>query len=190
MWRASTFRWMLPLCAAGVMLVQAKGAAAQQPQAREGFWAAFGLGYGANSMSCGSGCSVSSDAKGGSVTASVKMGGTTSPRLRLGGELNVWIKDLSGGVTESVGNVSAAAYFYPSPRGGFFVKGGLGLASLELSQDNASASKTGFGLLAGLGYDIRVSRKVSLSPVTNFYFGHESEFQHAIFDFGLSVQYN
>jgi len=188
--RASTFRRLLPLCAAGLMLLQAQAAFAQQPRAREGFWAAFGLGYGANSMSCGSGCSVNSDAKGGSVTASVKMGGTPSSRLRLGGEVNVWVKDLSGGVTESVGNVSAAAYFYPSPRGGFFVKGGVGLASVDLSQGNASASQTGIGLLAGLGYDIRVSRKVSLTPLTNFYFGHEGDFQHAIIDFGLSVQYN
>jgi len=187
---ASTFRRVLPLCAAGLMLWGAEGAAAQQRPAREGFWAAFGLGYGANSMSCGSGCSVNPDAKGGSATASVKMGGTPSPRLRLGRRTEPLVKDLSSGVTESVGNVSAAAYYYPSPRSGFFLKGGVGLASIELSQDNASASKTGVGFLAGLGYDIRVSRKVSLTPLTNFYFGHESEFTHAIVDFGLSVQYN
>jgi len=54
---ASTFRRVLPLCAAGLMLWGAEGAAAQQRPAREGFWAAFGLGYGANSMSCGSGLS-------------------------------------------------------------------------------------------------------------------------------------
>src|SRR5438270_13819629 len=87
---ASTFRRVLPLCAAGLMLWGAEGAAAQQRPAREGFWAAFGLGFGANSMSCGSGCSVNPDAKGGSATASVKMGGTPRPRLRLGGELNLW----------------------------------------------------------------------------------------------------
>jgi hypothetical protein len=187
---ASTFRRVLPLCAAGLMLLHAAGAAAQQSPAREGFWAAFGLGYGANSMSCGSGCSVNPDAKGGSVTASVKMGGTLSPKLRLGGEVNVWVKDLSSGVSESVGNVSAAAYFYPSPRSGFFMKGGVGVASVQLSQDNSTASQSGIGLLAGLGYDIRVSRKVSLTPLTNFYFGHEGDLQHAIIDFGLSVQYN
>jgi len=174
---------------AALILWQAAPATAQQPT-RQGFWAAFGLGYGANSMTCGSGCTVLSDAKGGSVTASIKMGGTPSQKLRLGGEVNLWVKDLSSGVTESVGNVSAAAYFYPSPRSGFFVKGGVGVASLQLSQCNSTGSTNGIGFLAGLGYDIRVGRKVALSPVSNFYFGHEGDFQHAIVDFGLSIQYN
>ena len=180
----------LPLCAACWMLWWSQTAAAQQLRTREGFWAAFGLGYGANSMSCGASCSVNPDVKGGSATASLKLGGTPSSRLRLGGEINVWIKDLSGGVTESVGNVSGAAYFYPSLRSGFFMKGGVGVASVEFSQGNSNASQGGVGFLAGLGYDLPVSRKVSLTPVTNFYFGHEGNLQHAIIDFGLSVQYN
>ena len=181
---------VLPAFVAGLLVCQADTVSAQQPRTREGFWAAFGLGYGANSMSCGAGCSVNPDAKGGSVTASLKLGGTPSARLRLGSEVNVWIKDLSGGVTESVGNVSAVAYFYPARRSGFFVKGGVGVASVELSQGGSSASQTGVGFLVGLGHDMPVSRKISLTPVTNFYFGHEGDLQHAIIDFGLSVQYN
>ena len=174
-------------------------ATAQAPTARRGFWGAFGLGYGANGLSCSGGCSFNSDAKGGGLTVALKLGGTPSPRVRLGGEVNLWTKDVSG-ITESVGNISAAVYFYPSARSGFFVKGGVGVASFQLSQGSSTTSADGIGFLTGLGYDIRVSSKVSLSPIANFYFGHDGDLtdasgtipgiRHAIVDFGLSVQYN
>ncbi len=169
---------------AGLVLCAAQLGAAQQPSARHGFWAALGLGYGANSMS-----NVPSDYKGGAATASLKLGGTPKPNLRLGGEVNVWTKDVNG-VTESVGNISGAVYFYTAARSGFFVKGGVGLASFQLSQGSSTGSTSGFGFLTGLGYDLRLGGKVSLSPITNFYWGHEGDFRHAIIDFGLSVQYN
>jgi len=174
---------------------------AQEPRTRHGFWGAFGLGYGANSLSCSGGCTFNSDAKGGGVTASIKLGGTPKPSVRLGGEVNVWVKDVGSGVTETVGNISAAVYLYPAPRRGFFVKGGVGLASFQLSQGNSSVSADGLGFLAGLGYDIRLSNKVSLSPIANIYFGRDGDLKdgstvvipgikHAIVDFGLSLQYN
>jgi len=175
-------------------------AQAQAPPARHGFWGAFGLGYGNNGLTCISGCSFNSTAKGGGLTVALKLGGTPSPRVRLGGEVNLWTKDQNG-VTESVGNVSAAVYFYPSPRSGFFLKGGVGVGSFQLSQGGSSASADGIGFLTGLGYDIRLSNKVSLSPIANFYYGHDGDLKdgstvvipgikHAIVDFGLSVQYN
>ena len=190
------------LAAVGTLTLSAvQLASAQDPRTRHGFWGAFGLGYGANSLSCGSGCSFNSDTKGGGVTASIKMGGTPKSSVRLGGEVNVWVKDVGSGVTETVGNVSAAVYLYPSPRNGFFVKGGVGLASFQLSQGNSSVSADGLGLLAGLGYDIRLGNKVSLSPIANVYFGRDGDLKdgstvvipaikHAIFDLGLSLQYN
>jgi hypothetical protein len=173
-----------------VVLLLVEAATAQEPRRREGFWAALGVGYGSNSLTCGAGCSVYSNFKGGSPTLALKMGGTPNPRLRLGGEVNVWVKDVGGGVTESVGNVSAAAYFYPSARGGFFVKGGVGMSSLGFDQGSASSTTDGVGFVTGLGYDMRLGGKWSLAPVSNFYFGHEGDFQHAIVDFGLSIQYN
>src|SRR3989449_7378890 len=133
------------------------------------------LGYGSNSLSCSGGCTFNSGSRGGGPTASIKLGGTPKPSVRLGGEVNVWVKDVGSGVTETVGNVSAAVYLYPSPRSGFFVKGGVGLASFQLSQGSSSVSADGIGLLAGLGYDIRLSNKVSLSPIANVYFGRDGD---------------
>lgn len=175
-------------------------APAQAPAARHGFWGAFGLGYGANGLTCSGGCSFNSDAKGGGLTVALKLGGTPSPRMRLGGEVNLWTKDHSG-VTESVGNVSVAVYLYPTARSGFFVKGGVGGGSFQLTQGSSSTAANGFGFVTGLGYDIRVGSKVSLSPIANFYFGKDGDLRdgstvvipgikHAIVDVGLSVQYN
>lgn len=195
MTRPTQLLWIVAALAAPLTHV----ASAQAPIARHGFWGAFGLGYGANGLSCSGGCSFNSDAKGGGLTVALKLGGTPSPRVRLGGEVNLWTKDHSG-LTESVGNISAAVYFYPSARSGFFVKGGVGVASFQLSQGGSTESANGIGVLTGLGYDIPVSRKVSLSPIANFYFGHDGDLtdasgtipgiRHAIVDFGLSVQYN
>lgn len=192
--RLTKLLWIVPaLCAAQL-------ASAQEPYERHGFWAALGLGYGANSLSCSSGCSFNSDAKGGGATIALKMGGTPKPTLRVGGEVNLWVKDVNG-MTESVGNISGVVYLYPSARSGFFLKGGVGLASFQLSQGNSTVSADGPGLLAGLGYDIRLSRKLALTPIANVYFGHDGDLKdgssvvipgikHTIFDFGLSVQYN
>jgi hypothetical protein len=197
-WKLARVLWTL---VGALTLGVAQLASAQEPRTRHGFWGAFGLGYGANSLSCSGGCTFNSDAKGGGVTASIKMGGTPKSSVRLGGEVNVWVKDVGSGVTETVGNISAAVYLYPGLRSGFFVKGGVGLGSFQLSQGSSSVSADGIGLLAGLGYDIRLSNKVSLSPIANFYFGRDGDLKdgstvvipgikHAIVDFGLSVQYN
>lgn len=182
--RSSNVRCALGALAAALLICRPAPAAAQESAGRHGFWAALGVGYGSNSMS-----NVTSAYQGGGATASIKLGGTPKSNLRLGGEVNLWTKDVNG-VTESVGNISGAVYFYPAARGGFFVKGGVGVGSFQLSQGNSTASTDGIGLLAGLGYDVRLGGKVSLSPVSNFYWGHEGDFRHAIFDLGLSLQYN
>ncbi len=36
---------------------------------------------------------------------------------------------------------------------------------------DVSASQTGWGLLAGIGYDIRVGRNISLTPCVNYTYG-------------------
>ncbi len=182
-------------CVSIVMACGAGVAAAQRPAvARQGFWGAIAFGYGHADLTASNGTFADS-AQGGGVAVDMKLGGTLSPTVRLGGEVNVWLKNV-GGLTESVGNVSAAIYVYPAPRSGFFVKGGAGLASYQVSQGNASSTTTGFGLLGGIGYDIRLGGKISLTPVANFYWGHDGDLapitgiKHTIFDVGLGIQYN
>src|SRR3989442_1704551 len=183
------------LSALGVLTFSGAALVAQQPGIpRQGFWGAISFGYGHSSLTS-SNFDFADSAQGGGVALDMKLGGTLSPTVRLGGEVNVWTKSV-GGLTEDVGNVSAAIYLYPAPRSGFFVKGGAGLASYQVSQGNTSSTTTGFGLLGGVGYDIRLGGKVSLTPVANFFWGHDGDLspfigiKHKIFDVGLGIQYN
>ncbi|MBK6306528.1 MAG: hypothetical protein IPF47_12780 [Gemmatimonadetes bacterium] len=71
-------------------------------------------------------------------------------------------------MTLSMGSLAALVRFYPSATGGFYLTGGLGVATLDLGVSGyGSASDTGVSALLGVGYDIRVGRNVSLTPFWN-----------------------
>jgi len=89
-------------------------ARAQHPQTREGFWIGFGFGYGSADLKSPTLDSLGATGREAGATGFVKLGGTLSKSVLLGGEVNAWVKS-EGGVTFTVGNVSAAAYFYPAP---------------------------------------------------------------------------
>ena len=180
-------RSMLVLAALVVALAPAASAQGR-PQTRQGFWIGFGLGYGSLSYSC-SGCSGSE----GSLSGYLKMGGTLSPKLLIGGETNGWTKSdypLSG-VTTTAGNVSGTVYFYPAPASGFFLRGGLGFASRSASAGGSSVSQSGFGATFGLGYDVRVGRNLSITPVANYNWGAiESGTKQNIFQLAVGVTFH
>jgi len=187
----------------GVVSILAAGIAgralAQHPQTREGFWIGFGFGHGSADLKSPTLDSLGATGREGGTTGFVKLGGTLSKSVLLGGEVNAWVKSESG-VTFTVGNVSAAAYFYPAPQTGFFVKGGVGYGSTRFS-NSRPATASGFGFLAGVGYDVRVGGNISLTPVANFYFGSDgdmtengtkviSSLKHNVFDFGLGITFH
>jgi hypothetical protein len=171
-------------------------AAAQHPQVHQGFWIGFGFGYGSSNISC-DGCPSTSRESGGA--GFIKLGGTLSDKVLLGGEINAWTKS-SGGVTADLGNVSFAAYLYPQPKSGFFVKGGVGFATTRL-HNSGTATANGYGFVMGLGYDIRVGTNISITPVGNFYYGSDGDlnesgttletgWKHNVYDFGLGITFH
>ena len=164
---------MLTRISAAALLLALLGAAAaraQHPQTRQGFWIGFGFGFGSLGLSC-DGCS-SIDRESG-VSGFLKMGGTVSDKLLLGGETNGWTKKIAG-QNITAGNVSFTAYYYPTPASGLFLRGGLGFADY---QEEGSDASTGFGVTLGLGYDIRVGTNFSLTPVANFSWGSVGDVQ-------------
>ena len=168
---------VLALLVLGVSVVSA-----QHPQTRKGFWIGFGFGYG--SYSC-TGCGST-----GSVSGYLKMGGTVSPHLLLGGETNGWTKSESG-TTLTAGNASFAAYYYPQPASGFFLRGGVGFATISGSSGGSSASQTGLGATGGLGYDVRVGANTSITPVFNFVWGHpDTGFSQNIIQLAVGVTFH
>src|SRR5256714_10545055 len=65
----------------------ASAARAQYPQRRDGFWIGFGLGYGSANIKCDQ-CVDSSGV--GGVTGFVKLGGTPSRNVLIGGADHKW----------------------------------------------------------------------------------------------------
>jgi hypothetical protein len=171
---------------------------AQHPQVRDGFWIGFGLGYGRFDPSC-TGCSPNSES---SFTGHVRLGGTMRPDVLLGGDIVTWTKS-QGGTDDVGGNVTAAAYFYPMVRSGFFLKGGVGIAFFSTSPNNSGsgADGAGVGFTVGAGYDLRVGRNISLTPVGNLVYGSVGDLQvngatflrgwkQTLIEFGLDVTFH
>jgi hypothetical protein len=156
----------------GIVLSAASTVSAGHPQERQGFWIGLGGGYGSAGVNCDFDCEGGE--REGSFAGSFKLGGTLSDKVLLGVESNGWIKEQEG-VTLTLGSLTGTLTFYPQASGGFFLKGGFGLSYIdtELSEGSfsASLSKTGWGVLAGAGYDIRVGRNISITPAVNYYYG-------------------
>jgi hypothetical protein len=142
-------------------------ATAQQAQTRQGFWIGGGMGYGSMGLSCDGCAGVGRE---GGLSGYIKLGGTLRQNILLGVESNGWRKS-EGGATVTMGNLSAATYWYPMVTNGLFIKGGVGYSVLKVDDGVTSADDSGLGILAGLGYDVRVSRNLSITPVANWFRG-------------------
>jgi hypothetical protein len=130
------------------------------PQTRQGFFISFGFGAGSLGFDCDN-CNEDDRLSG--VNGYLRLGGTLSQRLLIGGEINGWSKS-EDDVTLSFNNVGPVLLFYPSANGGFYLKGGLGLAGASLEIGNLEFEDSGVGITLGLGWDARVGRNFALTP--------------------------
>lgn len=157
-----------------IATVSSTAAAQGNPQTREGFWIGFGLGYG--SLGCDD--DEECDERASGTSGYLRMGGTLSQRLLIGGEVNAWTKS-EDGASLTVSNFGPVLLFYPNPAGGLFLKGGLGLSTISIELGNFEVEENGIGLTIGVGYDARVGRNFSLTPffdiVTASYDGNATE---------------
>lgn len=156
-------RWLL------LAVLLPSSLAAQRPQTREGFWIGFGVGQGNLAWSC-DGCV---DQDHGGPTGFLRLGGTPSQKVLLGAEMNFWSLDF--GATEiTAGYTAFTAYWYPSATGGLFLKGGFGGGVFSRQTAATEATSTGGVLVLGGGYDIRVGRKISITPMLSFWGSNKS----------------
>jgi len=98
-------------------------------------------------------------------------------------------------------NVTASVYLYPQAKSGFFLTGGLGFSNYYVNS-TPSFDGTGWGFTAGAGYDIRVGRDVSLTPVVNYVYGGVGDvnesgvgrfatgWKQSVIDFGVGVTFH
>ncbi|HXY19904.1 MAG TPA: hypothetical protein VEH83_07905 [Gemmatimonadales bacterium] len=180
------WRWLALAAACG--LVAASPAQAQKRDEgpyREGFWIGVGLGYGSAAVSCSL---CTSGSRTGAATFTLRMGGTPSRQLLIGGELNAWGRNTSG-VDEAVGDMSAVVLFYPSLTTPVFLKGGLGVAVYSLNTSPKVESE-GLGVSIGVGADLYTGRRFSLTPFATFMTAISGNLKVGGADTGVAVKPN
>lgn len=154
---------------AAIQPVQAPG---RQPLLRDGYWFSAGMGLG--QLSCDS-C----DGYANGFSGGVSFGGMFNGHVGLGGGTTGWYRSEDGAAV-TAGTFDLRVRVYPSLYDGFFVNGGIGFGSIGVSVGRLTVTETGFGLMYGVGWDVRVGRIVSVTPFYNgalvnvsekFYFG-------------------
>lgn len=129
------------------------------------------------------------DARGSGVALEIALGGTVAPGLVIGGgiysvsmaqvgwrsdEARAFNEDGDDEIKGGEGAISVLGVmldFYPNPRGGFHVQGGLGIGALALEKDadtnfpGEDWEGGGGGLMLGVGYEFWVSEQWSLGGI-------------------------
>ena len=184
--------------AAAILFLGGAASAQQTPRGlvevrdggRHGFWGGLGVGAGGEGFDLRDGAGYSEELY--RPTISLRLGGTPSQYVRLGGEILAWIDD-QGRQTESVSSILFVGQFYPSPGAGLYLKGGLGVGRHEVDFDDGfGVGDTGFAGLLGAGWEVRVGRKIYLTPAVDLvqqrYTGRGGDrYRERILNFGVGV---
>jgi hypothetical protein len=150
---------------AGAVLLGRTPLAAQSGE-RDGFFIGFGFG--------GGGGEVTGNAEASGEMGWLTLGGTLSPKVRLAADFNSLTVD---GGSETVGTSTVSVLYYPSARGNFFLKGGVGASVVNLHVSGPDGSGIGAGTVLGAGYDIRVGRKISITPQFTVFGGRTGDIE-------------
>ena len=58
---------------------------------------------------------------------------------------------------------------------------------MDISTTVGAGSESGFGVLGGVGYDVRVGRNLSITPVANWFRGSFSGGSASVLQIGMGV---
>lgn len=157
---------------------------------RRGLWFGLGLGAGGESFDLRTGAGYSEVLY--QPTVSLRLGGTVSQQLRLGGEVLVWINEQDHAV-ESLSSALFVAQFYPVSNLGLYLKGGLGIGRNAIAFDDGfDVGDTGFAGLIGAGYELRLGRRFYLNPIVDLV-GHSysdragGSYRERLVNFGVGI---
>jgi hypothetical protein len=158
------------VAAAIVFAVGASDAAAQTADSRHsGFWISFGMGgSGLSCLRCEEHDGTNWPGAGGG--GYLALGGTVSAKLLIGAEVTVgFIFDIdepnADGVAPQAGVnlISAIVQYYPT-RSGLHVVAGPAIGNASITGGGHLIEAPGFGVLLGVGYDLRIARKYAITP--------------------------
>lgn len=137
---------------------------AQRPQVRRGFWLVAGAGPGTTISDCDE-CALENRRDGSYTT--IALGGTVGRNVLVGIEVNSWYLAEESG-DQSLLGVLTVIQWYPWQAAGFHVRSGVGWGyarfGYRTEEEAGKADKLGIGLRFGAGWDLRVSRMISVSP--------------------------
>lgn len=160
--RRLTLALALTVLCAGSLAAQKKPDPAANANPRQGFWIGFGLGAG----SAGADCTNCDNSRTGGFSGYLRLGGTLSQHLLLGGETNGWFHSESG-VDESMGFGSVVLMWYPSATGPFYLKFGLGGMNYTAKGGGNKLTATAAAGSLGAGYELRLRPNMSLNFFVN-----------------------
>ncbi len=159
---------------------------------RSGFWFAAGIGAGSESFDARDGLGWS-DGKGGGA-GYLKLGGTVNRSLLLGGEMQLWGASYYANpqYDRVLGSILGIAQVYPVPEAGFWLKGGLGWALDNLRTYDQfgtirNRDEHGTAWSFGLGYDVPVSRRVSITPSLDLIGQDYQSHRERVLAFGIGI---
>ena len=149
-----------------VHLLPVSTSRAGSPHTRDGWMLGLSVGGGPGKFKTSTG--EDSSTEGGTVV-DVRVGRMVSSKVLISGELDAWTRT-EGNLDFWFFNFAGCATLYPgnpdTGSGGFYVRGGLGFASVDVDETQGNTTVTysedGFGVLAGLGYELRLTRKFAL----------------------------
>jgi hypothetical protein len=191
-WRAIPAVIAVLLAAPGVVPAQdaPRGLSLVRDGDRAGFWGGLAFGAGGEAFDLRDGLGYSEELY--RPTVSLRLGGTVSQSLRLGGEALAWINDRDHAV-ESLTSLLFIGQLYPITSTGLYLKGGLGIGRNAIEfDDGVDIGDTGFAGLLGAGWEVRVGRRWYLNPsfdvVEHRYTGRGSErYRERLVNFGLGI---
>lgn len=134
--------------------------------AGQGFWYAVGVAPAWARLSC----QICNGSRRTGLSAVVGLGGATSRSVRIGGEFAAW-RQREGNITQTLMSIGAAAYWYPSLRRRFYLRGGAALVMHRLSDGTDVVTSSGIGPQMGVGYEHAASRRWLVAPFAHYAVG-------------------
>jgi hypothetical protein len=128
-----------------------------------GLWFGAGVGMGSARLSC----SICRSGRDGGGSGYIRVGATLTPQFLLGGETVLWYHS-QGQVDYLLGSIQAVVYLYPIKKSGLYLKTGLGIAQYSAKDNNDKVSTQALAGQFGAGYEIQISRSMSIVPYANF----------------------
>jgi hypothetical protein len=148
-------------------------AEASWPHERDGVVLGFNVGAGSGGVNLSG---IDSDRESG-FGGNFRVGYAFTPQIAAGIEGNGWTKEVDNETWTF--NVTTLALTYYPGAGGFFVRGGVGVGSVEYGLESGgvsySASDDGFGFLLAAGYEWRLTRRFALGPEFDYGYGNVND---------------